>query len=97
MFRVRDLVNTTTTHLYNSWLRLLGAHIGAGASVNTLSVGAALDLLTVGAVTSVGARSISCHHVPRSGGDGGRPRASQARSSCSAARTMTARGRCKSE
>ena len=55
------------THLYNSWLRLLGAHIGAGASVNTLSVGAALDLLTVGAGTSVGARSISCHHVPRSG------------------------------
>ena len=35
--------------------------------MNTLSVGAALDLLTVGAGAHVGARSISCHHVPRSG------------------------------
>ena len=55
------------TPLFNAWLRLLGARIGAGASVNTLSVGAALDLLTVGAGANVGARSISCHHVPRSG------------------------------
>ena len=55
------------TPLYNVWLRLLGARIGEGASVNTLSVGAALDLLTVGAGANVGARSISCHHVPRSG------------------------------
>ena len=55
------------TPLYNAWLRLLGARIGAGASVNTLSVGAALDLLTIGAGADVSARSISCHHVPRSG------------------------------
>jgi hypothetical protein len=55
------------TPLYNVWLRLLGARIGAGASVNTLNVGAALDLLTVGAGANVDARSISCHHVPRSG------------------------------
>ena len=55
------------TPLYNAWLRLLGARIGAGASVNTLRVGAALDLLTVGAGANVGACSISCHHVPRSG------------------------------
>ena len=35
--------------------------------MNTLSVGAALDLLTIGAGADVSARSISCHHVPRSG------------------------------
>ena len=55
------------TPLYSAWLRLLGARIGAGASVNTLSVGAALDLLTIGAGADVSARSVSCHHVPRSG------------------------------
>ena len=55
------------TPLYSAWLRLLGAHIGEGASVDTLGVGAALDLLTIGAGANVGARSISCHHVPRSG------------------------------
>ena len=55
------------TPLFNAWLRLLGAHVGVGASVNTLSVGAALDLLTIGAGANVGDCSISCHHVPRSG------------------------------
>jgi len=55
------------TPLYNAWLRLLGARIGAGARVNTVNVGAALDLLTIGAAANVGACSISCHHVPQSG------------------------------
>ena len=55
------------TSLFNVWLRLLGARVGAGASVNTLRVGAALDLLTVGAGANVGDCSISCHHVPESG------------------------------
>ena len=55
------------TSLYNTWLRLLGARVGARASVNTLSIGAALDLPTIGAAANVGDCSISCHYVPQSG------------------------------